>query len=152
MKPAAAPLAKLDHSIERATSSSNIVSRTRAVLGRFANLDIAVVAVCLLVLGALWTGVIAQAHFEHDETLDNAVKRNDNLVVAFEQYVIRIIDDADNAAKAVRREYATRPDPNYNKSLNDPAIPRGYSGWLRLRLDPVGIIKGVFRRIARKLA
>jgi hypothetical protein len=65
------------------------------------------------------------------------------------------IDAIDRVWKPFRdviSKYATRPDPNYNKSLNDPAIPRGYSGWLRLRLDPVGIIKGVFRRIARKLA
>jgi hypothetical protein len=49
-------------------------------------------------------------------------------------------------------KHETRRDRDYNKFLNDPAIPKGYSGWVRLRSDPIGIIKGVFRRIARKLA
>jgi hypothetical protein len=65
---------------------------------------------------------------------------------------VEAVDSVWKPFRDVVSKYETRPDPDYNKFLNDPAIPRAYSVWMRLRLDPIGIVRGVFRRIARKLA
>jgi hypothetical protein len=65
---------------------------------------------------------------------------------------IEAVDRVWKPFRDVVSKHETKPDPDYNKFLNAPAVPRCYSGWIRLRLDPIGIVKGLFRRIARKLA
>jgi hypothetical protein len=65
---------------------------------------------------------------------------------------IEAVDRVWKPFRDVVSKHETKQDPDYNKFLNAPAIPKGYSGWIRLRSDPIGIVKGLFRRIARKLA
>jgi hypothetical protein len=65
---------------------------------------------------------------------------------------VAAIDRVWKPFRDVISKHEIRPEPDYNKFLNSPAIPEGSSVWIRLRSDPIGIIKGVFRRIARKFA
>ena len=65
-------------------------------------------AACLLLIVGTWTRVAVQSEFERSEAIGRAIQRNDNLAVAFEQYVVRTIDNADAVLQAVRREYMHR--------------------------------------------
>ncbi|MEO8752079.1 MAG: EAL domain-containing protein, partial [Casimicrobiaceae bacterium] len=89
-------------------ASTTRVSRdvAQSLLKRSLGLDAIVVGVCLLAIGALWLSVIAGARFDRDEAINNAVRHNDNLAVAFEQYTVRTIQNADAILQAVKREYA----------------------------------------------
>jgi hypothetical protein len=63
------------------------------------------------------------------------------------------IDAVDHVWRPFRdviSKHETSPDPDYNKSLNSPAIPNRHSRWIRLRSDPIGMVKGVLRRIAKR--
>src|SRR5688572_25498323 len=74
--------------------------------GRWAGLSAAVLIVCLLVIIGLWTRVTVQGQYDRSEAITKAVQRNDNLAVAFEQYVVRTLHDADAVLQAVRHDHA----------------------------------------------
>jgi hypothetical protein len=73
---------------------------------RLLGLDVAVVTVCLLVIGTLWFSVVTRARIERQDTLDAAIAADDNGAATFEQYAVRTIDNADALLQAVKREYA----------------------------------------------
>jgi hypothetical protein len=62
---------------------------------------------------------------------------------------IAAIDRIWKPFRDVVTKHETKSDSDYNKFLNSPAIPKEYARWIRLRLDPIGLVRGVPRRIAR---
>lgn len=55
---------------------------------------------------AIWVIVIANVRRERDDAVQHTVSDNNNLAIAFEQYVIRTVESADLLARFVSREYA----------------------------------------------
>ncbi len=56
---------------------------------------------CLLLVLGTWGFVIGQVRFEHDQAIEDAMRRNTNRVVAFEQYVRRTLEAADLVTRYV---------------------------------------------------
>jgi diguanylate cyclase (GGDEF)-like protein/PAS domain S-box-containing protein len=69
-----------------------------------ANAVIALFALALI--GTVWGAVIVTVQFERQETIDNAIRQNSNLAMAFEEQTIRTIKGVDAAALFIAREYA----------------------------------------------
>ncbi|HEY8607962.1 MAG TPA: histidine kinase [Noviherbaspirillum sp.] len=64
-------------------------------------------AACGVVLiGVIWHSVLGQIERERIEAIARAEQRNTNLAIAFDEYVTRMIRDADGASRYVAREYA----------------------------------------------
>ncbi|MEO8306231.1 MAG: PAS domain S-box protein [Betaproteobacteria bacterium] len=66
------------------------------------------IAVCMLVIGGVWTNVLVRAAHGRADALASAVKSNDNLAIAFEQYAVRTLENADDVLHVVQREYARK--------------------------------------------
>src|SRR4051812_23683169 len=58
-------------------------SSSTPALTHWTSLNVAVMAVCLLLIAGIWARVAAQSEFERSQAIDRAVQRNDNLAVAF---------------------------------------------------------------------
>jgi len=57
-------------------------------------LSTAVVSAAAVLIVVLWIGVVSQVRFERQHALTEATERQANLVIAFEEYSIRTIDNA----------------------------------------------------------
>jgi diguanylate cyclase (GGDEF)-like protein len=68
----------------------------------------AIVLGSLALIATCWLAVLAQIHYEHQDNIDDAIERNKNLAIAFEQYSVSTIKNAEAAALYIKREYAYR--------------------------------------------
>ena len=59
-----------------------------------------------ILVAILWGAVLTLVRIEREATVRAAIERNDNLAIAFEQYVRRTIESADAAVRYLMREYA----------------------------------------------
>ncbi len=64
----------------------------------------AVVTAAAVLLVVMWIGVVSQVRFERDHALTQATERQANLVVGFEEYSIRTIDNARALVEFILRE------------------------------------------------
>lgn len=75
-----------------------IVARsTRAGLG--------IALLCIGLIAGIWAIVIERTHHERADAIDNVVKRNSNLALAFEEHTIRTLGSVDQAVRFIKREY-----------------------------------------------
>ncbi len=65
-----------------------------------------IVGFCLTLIGIIWSAVIVHGNFQQQEMIDNAIRQNSNLAMAFEEHTVRTIKGADAALLFLRREYA----------------------------------------------
>jgi len=70
------------------------------------HIDIGIVLFSVALIFWLGIAAISQTRFERQEAIDAAIDANNNLAVAFEQYVARTLQQADTALLVLRREYA----------------------------------------------
>lgn len=61
--------------------------------------------IAAVIIGLVWTTIIAQMRFERAQTVAAAVRDNQNRVIAFERYVVRTLDAADVAARYLAAKY-----------------------------------------------
>jgi signal transduction histidine kinase len=61
---------------------------------------------CLLLVAGTWWLVVGQVRFERDQAVEDAMRRNANRVVAFEQYVRRTLEGADLVTRYVAGRFA----------------------------------------------
>ena len=57
-------------------------------------------------IALLWIAVVGQDRFERAQAIEDAIKQNTNLAVAFEQYVARTVQNADATTRFLSAEYA----------------------------------------------
>ena len=69
-------------------------------------MDLAIAGFCLLVIGMIWGVVITEAHFDRQQIVGAAVKRNSDLAIAFEQYAGRTIESADSDTRYLQLAFA----------------------------------------------
>lgn len=68
-------------------------------------MTVAIVAFGLILIGALWSVVLAEEHSEREELISAAVKQNSNLAVAYEEHVARTLKGLDGTLLFVRHEF-----------------------------------------------
>jgi len=61
-----------------------------------------------ILVGVLWYAVFALVQSDRREAIRDAMDRNDNLAIAFEQYAVRTLQDADAVTRYLVRESADR--------------------------------------------
>lgn len=71
----------------------------------------AVVAAAAVLIVVLWIGVVSQVRYERHQALTEATERQDNLVIAFEEYSIRTIDNARALIQFIVREIGHTEGP-----------------------------------------
>jgi len=64
----------------------------------------AIVLFITILVGVMWNVVSAVVRAEREETIQAAIDRNENLVIAFEQYTVRTLQDADTVTRYLVRE------------------------------------------------
>ena len=100
--------------------TGNIVWRW---LKKCGGMNIAIVAFCLVFIGAVWTAVIVQTQSDRAETIANAIRQNSNLAMVFEEHTIRTIKGVDAAALFIAHEYARLgPKIDLTKYIEDGFI------------------------------
>ena len=65
----------------------------------------AIVLFNAILIGILWNAVLGLVQTERQDTIRAAIDRNDNLAIAFEQYTIRTIENADAVIEHLIQEY-----------------------------------------------
>jgi hypothetical protein len=65
----------------------------------------AIVLFNVILIGILWYAVFELVRIERQNTINTAIARNSNLVIAFEQYTIRTLESADAAIQYLIRQY-----------------------------------------------
>ncbi len=65
----------------------------------------AIVLFNAILIGILWHAVFGLVQTERQDTIRAAINRNDNLAIAFEQYTIRTIENADAVVQHLIEEY-----------------------------------------------
>jgi diguanylate cyclase (GGDEF)-like protein/PAS domain S-box-containing protein len=99
-----------------------------AYRGRYPGINIAIAAFCLVLIGLIWAAIAQRTQFERNEAIENATKENSNLVMAFEEQTVRTLRAAEQVARFVRHEYASRGArmnlPRYieNRVINENAF------------------------------
>jgi len=92
---------------------------------RVLRLPVIIIVASAALLVSLWMAVIEQARYERQLTLDEAEAQQRNQAVAFEEYSIRTIDNADALAQYVIREWARYGDQiDMASLLRDLNIPQ----------------------------
>lgn len=61
--------------------------------------------IAAVIVGLIWTTIIAQVGFERRQAVTTAIRDNQNRVLAFERYVVRTLDAADVAARYLAARY-----------------------------------------------
>jgi PAS domain S-box-containing protein len=69
-------------------------------------INLAIVAFNTLLVAALWLAVLDIVGNDRRETVQAAIDRNDNLAIAFEEYVQHILENADQFLKLLIRHYS----------------------------------------------
>ena len=82
------------------------ILRKLSPAGITANLSI--LAFNALLIGALWIATLELIQSHRRDVLDTAIGRNDNLAIAFEQYTVRTLENADSLLQFLIREYSRR--------------------------------------------
>lgn len=72
---------------------------------KYASANVAIVLVCLAVIGIVWAAAIKRVSFERDDAIANAAKQNANLAIAFEEHTIRTLKGVDQSLLFVKNEY-----------------------------------------------
>ncbi len=80
-------------------------ARTRPSLRGYLRPAYAVLIACGALLAAGWAITLERIDYEYDSALENAVRQNDNLALAYEQHTIRTLEAVDQAVRFVRYEY-----------------------------------------------
>lgn len=80
---------------------------------------IGVSAFCLLLICLIWNSQCKHIERDRQETIASVIQRNNNRVIALEQYAIRTIRNADAVLQMVIKEYARTYSPSINP-LNLP--------------------------------
>ena len=84
---------------------------------------LAILAFNALLIGALWAAVLQIVSIDRRETLDTAVTRNDNLAIAFEQYVTHILEHTDQFLRLLVRHHSrSRGTIDLDQYVADHAI------------------------------
>jgi PAS domain S-box-containing protein len=92
---------------------------------------LAIVLGCAALVAAVWILAIERIHYERAEAIADAVRQNNNLIVAFEQQTLRAVRAVDAAVLHLRREYATHhrlatPEELAEIGLLDSALVRHF--------------------------
>ena len=66
---------------------------------------ILVSAFCFVLIGLIWISLLRQLKADKKVAIASAISRNENLVVALEQYAIRTINNAEAVLQLVKMEY-----------------------------------------------
>lgn len=69
-------------------------------------IHLAILAFNALLIGAAWIAALELAHSNRRDTLDTAIGRNDNLAIAFEQYTVRTLENADSLLRILIRDHS----------------------------------------------
>lgn len=64
-----------------------------------------IVVFCLAIIVTIWAGTVERASWEREEALQAATRQNASLVVAFEQYSLRILRSASAVAQLIESTY-----------------------------------------------
>src|ERR1035437_5474341 len=75
---------------------------------KHASANVAIVLSCLALIGIAWAWTLDRVTFERAETVANAIKQNNNLVLAFEEHTIRTLKGIEQAVLFVKAEYDER--------------------------------------------
>ncbi|MFC3711525.1 ATP-binding protein [Sphingoaurantiacus capsulatus] len=82
--------------------------------------------IAAVVLGLIWTTIVAQVQFERSQAIEGAIRDNQNRVLAFERYVLRTLDAADVATRNLAEKYRNGlPTPRADggpATISDPVI------------------------------
>src|SRR5688500_4795174 len=85
----------------------------------------AVICFCGMLITLLWIRLHHQLKNDRRETIAAAIQRNENLVVALEQYAIRTIHNADAVLQMVKREYESKKNAtDIKKTLDSNSVDR----------------------------
>lgn len=83
----------------------------RGTLRLVLRLSTAVVSAAAVLIMVLWIGVVSQVRYERQQALSEATERQANLVIAFEEYSIRTIDNARALIQFIVREIGHTEGP-----------------------------------------
>lgn len=93
--------------------------------GQWPRATIWIALLSLFAVGLLWLVVIGQARYERSEAITAAIHANENRAIAFEQYVIRTLDNAETATLYLIEHYGSlasrRGAP---RPIDDPVLER----------------------------
>jgi len=99
--------------------------RLRRNIAANLRMNLAIAGFCLLVVSMIWGFVITEAHFDRQQIVGAAVKRNSDLAIAFEQYAGRTIESADSDTRYLQLAFARRESrENLQKLLIERAADR----------------------------
>lgn len=68
-------------------------------------LSLVVALFCIMLIATLWATIEARAVSDRDEVLQSAIRQNANLAIAFEQYSLRILRNAEAVTQYIESAY-----------------------------------------------
>src|SRR6476620_3396657 len=80
----------------------------KAITSKTARIVVPVFALCFLLLAMVWGSYFRQRSFDKKDSIAFAIKRNNNLAVALEQYAIRTLHNAETLSQLVRMTYVDK--------------------------------------------
>ena len=80
-------------------------------------LSLGIVVFCLAMIALIWATIMERAASERVHALEVEMRQNTNLVMAFEQYSVRILRNADAVTQFVESAYLRRSEPNLTAVL-----------------------------------
>ena len=65
---------------------------------------VAVVLACVALLAVVWVVTLERISYEREEAIQDAIRHNSNLAVAFEEHTIRTLRGLDRVVRFIKRE------------------------------------------------
>ena len=87
--------------VARARPHARLLARVSRRLG----MHHAIVAVTLVLVGAIWAAAVWQSQRERESAIDAAYRQNSNLAIAFEEHTVRALAGVDEAVLLIAREF-----------------------------------------------
>lgn len=77
---------------------------------------------CIFFLALIWGSYLRQRSFDREDAIKFAIEKNSNLAVAFEQYAIRTLRNADAVLQMIRMEYGDGDSLNLRQLLMENSL------------------------------